>query len=394
MSDEALNEIKALLTAQAAEIASLKKIVETAPTISTLPASEVKVVKDEADQPFPTTGAFLKAVALAAYKPESIDVRLSGLKAVLGANEGIPSEGGFLLPSEQVLTVEHKVFESAVLAPLCDQRTIGANANSVDFYGLDEDSRADGTRFGGVRGYRLAEGATITASQPKFYRYTLKPKKYAVLSYISSEMLQDSSLIEQEVMGSAPKELAFMLDDDIMNGLGASGPTGLIVSPALVSVTKETGQAAATVVMRNLSKMWARLPAASKKNATWFINTELNPQLDELSIPAGLGALEPRFISYGADGIMRIKGRPVVETEFNLALGTKGDIIVADLSQYTLATKGGVIGAQSIHVQFLTDQSVFRFTARYDGQLKWKTALTPYKGSATQSPVVALDTRA
>jgi hypothetical protein len=55
--------------------------------------------------------------------------------------------------------------------------------------------------------------------------------------------------------------------------------------------------------------------------------------------------------------------------------------------------KGGVQSASSIHVQFVTDQTVFRFVYRVDGQPKWDSALTPLNGTNTVSPFVALATR-
>jgi HK97 family phage major capsid protein len=88
-------------------------------------------------------------------------------------------------------------------------------------------------------------------------------------------------------------------------------------------------------------------------------------------------------------------GAPVIETEFNATLGDQGDILLADMSQYKLAQAGTVQSASSIHVQFLTDQTAYRFTARYDGQATWRNALTPYKGTSnTISPFVALAERA
>jgi hypothetical protein len=47
----------------------------------------------------------------------------------------------------------------------------------------------------------------------------------------------------------------------------------------------------------------------------------------------------------------------------------------------------------SIHVQFLYDESIFRFVLRLDGQPERASALTPYKGSDTLSHFVALQTR-
>jgi hypothetical protein len=52
MSDEALNEIKALLTAQAEKINALETVIKTAPPVSTVPAARVEVTADPADVPF------------------------------------------------------------------------------------------------------------------------------------------------------------------------------------------------------------------------------------------------------------------------------------------------------------------------------------------------------
>jgi HK97 family phage major capsid protein len=84
----------------------------------------------------------------------------------------------------------------------------------------------------------------------------------------------------------------------------------------------------------------------------------------------------------------------VVETEFNPTLGTVGDILLADMSQYVIIDKD-VQAASSIHVQFLTDQVCYRFVYRCDGQPKIAAPLTPFKGGAnTLSPFVVVATRA
>ena len=69
---------------------------------------------------------------------------------------------------------------------------------------------------------------------------------------------------------------------------------------------------------------------------------------------------------------------------------TTNDIMLADMSQYLLWEKGGIDMATSMHVEFLTDQEVIRFIYRVDGQSAYASAITPYKGSSTQSPFVVL----
>ena len=46
-----------------------------------------------------------------------------------------------------------------------------------------------------------------------------------------------------------------------------------------------------------------------------------------------------------------------------------------------------------MHVRFTTDEMAFRATYRCDGESFWKSALTPFKGTKTQSPYVQLASR-
>ena len=85
--------------------------------------------------------------------------------------------------------------------------------------------------------------------------------------------------------------------------------------------------------------------------------------------------------------------QPEVVNEFSSAIGDLGDIVLADWSQYKLATIGGVEAASSMHVQFLTNQMAYRFIRRVDGNSTWQSALTPYKGTKTQSPFITLEAR-
>jgi HK97 family phage major capsid protein len=83
----------------------------------------------------------------------------------------------------------------------------------------------------------------------------------------------------------------------------------------------------------------------------------------------------------------------VIPVEYCATLGTVGDLVLADMSQYAVIEKGGLQQATSIHVAFVTDETAFRAVYRLDGQPKWRTPLTPFKGSNTLSPFVTLATR-
>jgi HK97 family phage major capsid protein len=126
----------------------------------------------------------------------------------------------------------------------------------------------------------------------------------------------------------------------------------------------------------------------------WLVNVDTLPQLDELALPVGTGALDPRFVAYNASGILTIKGRPVIPVEYCATLGTVGDIVATDLSRYRVIHKASGVDVQtSMHVRFVNSEQTFRGIYRVDGQPIPRSAITPFKGSNTLSPFVALATR-
>lgn len=343
-------------------------------------------------RPFATLGHQLQAIYNATVN-QDFGARNQLVAAAAGASEAIDSDGGFMVQSDLAAGIERRMHDVGTLLALMSP--IEVSGNGLVERVIDETSRANGSRGGAVRGYWVDEGDEITASRPKFAKRETKLQKAGALGYSTDELLDDfvamSSLFEEEFA----EELVFKVEDAIIEGDGASMPLGILAAPCLITQAKETGQAADTFTTANISNMWNRLPARSASSAVWLINQELGPQLDVLSIPAGTAALEPRFVTYSQDGLLRIKGRPVVVLEYCSALGDLGDVILADLTQYRLIRKGGVDQASSMHVRFATDEMAFRATYRVGGQPKWRTPLTPFKATSgrTVSPFVTLAAR-
>jgi len=343
---------------------------------------------------FKSLGEQLTAVANAAQPGQAVDPRLM-IGAATGMGEGVQSDGGFLVQTDFSSEMLRDTIATGILSSRTRRIPIGPNSNGLKINAVDETSRAS-SRFGGIIAYWLAEAGTKTASAPKFRQIELDLKKLIGLFYSTDELLMDATALEGVVRGWFAEEFGFQVDDKIVNGSGAGVPLGILNAPALVSVTKETSQTAATIVAENIEKMYSRMPASSLARAEWYINQEIWPQLFQLHHAVGTGGFSV-FVPGGnlAGGPFgTLLGRPIVPIEQAAALGTVGDIMFADLQKYLMIEKGGIQSASSIHVQFLTDQTVFRFTLRTDGQPIPNSARTPYKGSATQSPFVALATRA
>ena len=356
------------------------------PAISEDVKPEVKVIKDEADRPFETDGEFFQAVKNAAYYPQSQDVRLNSLKAT-GLSENVPADGGYLLQPQVSGGIIERMYNTGQIIGRVASDTIGPNSNSMLYNAVDETSRADGSRFGGVRGYWLAEAADKTASQPKFRQMELKLKKVAALCYATDELLGDAVALESWLARTVPEELRFQVENAFYNGNGVGRPLGIMNSPCLVSPLRIGANLVDEV---DIANMWSRRWPAFR-DYVWLINTTVWPQLVNLTLGNFPLVLPMNSGIQGDPGGFSIYGRPLIEVEYAAALGTTGDIMLASLSQYQTINKGGVQAASSIHVSFAADETVFRFVYRTDGQPLWNSALTPYAGS-TLSPFVVLAT--
>ena len=338
---------------------------------------------------FASFGEQLMAAYRAAMPGGKVDERLS-TRAASGLNESTPSDGGFLVQQDFVTELLKRTYETGILASKVKKIPISTNANGMKINAIDEDSRANGSRWGGVQTYWEGEADELTASKPKFRQMELSLKKLTGLCYATDELLQDAAALEAVIRQAFAEEFGFKIDDAILSGSGEGEPLGILNSGAIVTVAKEASQTD-TITVENLIKMWNRLWSRSRANAVWYINQELEPYLYTLKIgdkpvyiPAGGLSEKP----YGT-----LFGRPVVPIEQCSAAGEVGDIILADIGQYLLIDKGGVKAASSIHVRFLYDENVFRFIYRVDGKPIWTKPLTPYKGSATVSPFVTLAKR-
>ena len=388
MSEEInIAEIVEKATAKAAEEA-VKKFTDALPESKNgFAVKNVEVTQDEADKPFASLAEQMNAVKSAAMggKVDSRLRRLSAeVKAPLGLNEGVPSQGGFLLDPTISSEFLRPVHEEGVFSRLVRRLPVGANSNYGWINGIDETSRATGSRFGGVQAYWRPEAGSVTATKPKFRRVNWELKALEVLMYITDEQLQDASMTSEIARQSAVEELNFFVNDAILNGDGVGKPLGILNSPALISATRTD---ASNVLFADILNMYQRLHPAHRAGAAWFINSEVEPELNQLYLTT---SLEARFISYGNDGVLRMMGKPVYVTEFNAGLGSVGDIVLADMGDYLMWEKGGIQSSVNPWLQWLTSEQAFKFTYRVDGQPATYSAVTPYKGSNTQSPYVAL----
>jgi len=345
---------------------------------------------------FATFGDFLVACVRAERSSgRLVDPRLIQASAS-GASEAVPSDGGFLVQKDFSAELILRVYESGQIASRVRRIPISSNANGLKINALNETSRVDGSRWGGILAYWINEADTFTGTKPKFRQIEMNLQKLIGLCYATDELLSDSTALEAVIMQAFPEEFTFKVEDAIFNGTGAGQPLGIIGGAATVSVAKDGADSGATISTADVLNMWQRLWARSRQNSCWFINQDVEAKLYPLTLGSGT-AVQLLYTPPGVNGNNNqyglLLGRPVIPVEHCATLGTEGDVLLADLSQYLMIDKGAPQAASSIHVRFLNDETTFRFVYRVDGQASWNKTLTPKNGSNVVSPFVTLQVR-
>jgi HK97 family phage major capsid protein len=313
--------------------------------------------------------------------------------ATAGSDEqGVYSDphGGFLVPVGVAPGIMSVAPEDDPLAGLITNIPMMAPTVKMNAR-VDKDHSTSVS--GGLTVTRKPETVDASSSRMSFEQITMTAHDEFGLAFASEQVLQDSpqSFVAILQAGFRDEYVAAAMNERI-NGTGVGERLGVLNSPCLISVSKEVGQAAATITKENIDKMEARSWKYSR--AAWLANHNTRPQLKSLVQVVGAGGnAVPYFAFNAAGGGETLSGRPIFFTEFAKTLGTVGDLILGVWSEYLEGQYQSEQYAESIHVRFAAAERAFRFYRRNDGQPWWRSALTPKNGS-TLSPFVALATRA
>lgn len=363
---------------------------------------KVKLTRQEGEdengkyRPYRSLGLQLQAVYAASQNPHAADKRLLEMnkRAVAGMSEGVGAEGGFLLQDDYSSDLMRNTVETGLIAPKCRRFPTSPGSTGIQFPVLQETSRVDGSRWGGVQVYRVNEAAAATPKKAKFALERMGFEKLIGMFVATDELLADATFLGAWMSEAFKEEFAVKVDNEIVRGTGANQMMGILNANCLVTVSKESAQAAGTIVGMNCVKMFARLFGRSQQNAVWLANQDCFPQIATLTITkdkSDIPIYQPANIASGQT-LGTILGRPVIYVEQCSTVGTIGDLILADLTRYMIIEKDPQ-QASSIHVYFDTEQTAFRFSVRNNGQPMLKQAVTPMNGSNTLTDFVVLETR-
>lgn len=366
----------------------------------------------------PTLGDILQQAAARELQTRGMRVRGVTLNAgdPSGQNVSNDEDGGYLLNPTISRGLLESLREGSFFLPKVRRLTVGPDSNSVVMPYLKDKDRQTGSRFGGVRAYWMDEAEKYTPSQIKFATRNIALGKLGALGFATEEMLRDSNYLESIMRNAFRNEMTWQVDEAVLFGLGTREgetlqPTGLLNTTAstgnvaLLTVAKETGQAAGSVTFKNILALWNRMSPENRSKAVWMINPDLETMLIQMLMQTGTIETGETALAQGmpvympANGLSTapygtLLGRPVVPNEHMAAAGALGDIAFIDPTEYFWIDRDGMKEATSIHVRFEYDEMAFKFTYRCNGMPTWYSPTTPPKGGTTRSPYVVLGARA
>lgn len=342
-------------------------------------------IEDDPMRGFNSDVEFFRAVYDASLQGNAIDERL-----LIGANAathtGNSGEYGYLAPVQMSSTIFEIMHQENSLLSLVDLEptSLGAVQKTTD----------ESTPWGSdsIQARWRDEAAEMTPSKkPKPKKELMELHQLYVFVRSTEELRQDAPRLQNRLLNKSAVAFDWKINKALFEDDGVGKPLGWMKSNALVTQTKEDGQAANTFVAENVAKMYSR--CIDKTNAIWFINEDVFPEIITMSLN-GRSIWTPTEAGFKGSPGGTLLGRPVRFSEHCETLGTKGDIqLISPKGYYAIARGTQPEFAESMHLYFDRNEMAFRWTFRFNGQPHMSKPVTPNKGTATRSHFIALETR-
>ena len=335
-------------------------------------------------RPFSSGG---RARSVAGDKRSSPDPR-----AQTGAAfETDPTAGGFLVPTTYVESLVASMYDEAVIAPFATAWRPTSQPRP-SFLALMKRAARMARAGAAPRPIGASKRRMSAPSMPKFRAVEFGAHKLYAVCFASAELIADAPMLGAYMTRAFAAEMSFKLDQAIVSGQGSGQPQGVLFSQALITVAKDTSQAAATISYNNVENMWAALPVPCRRRGVWLIHELVEKQFSDANFVTAASVAMYMPAAAGGNEFPLLKGRPLIQIEQGKPVGTTGDIILCDFSQYGIVD-GGLKANLSMEADFDHDQGIFRFAWRVDGKTLWSSPVTSYSNSTQRSPFVALATR-
>lgn len=236
--------------------------------------------------------------------------------------------------------------------------------------------------------------------------YNMEMDGYKVSGYfaVCNAVLEDSDVsLATEFINALGKAIGKAVDKAILYGKNVKMPMGIVTSLLLTEAPDEypatgrewedlsashviTGKTATGIVLFQdiVTSSGVIDNDYDTGEIVWVMNKKTHTKL----IAESMGVNSAAAIAAGMNNSMPVIGGPIVELKYI----PDDTVIFGYFKNYVLAERAGTKIAQSEHVRFLEDQTVFKGTARYDGDLAIREAFAVYgigKAPVTTAPTFA-----
>lgn len=225
--------------------------------------------------------------------------------------------------------------------------------------------------------------ANINELNLSFYEVTLDCHKVAGYFAVCNANLEDSDIdLARELLTAIGQAIGLALDKAILYGTGNGMPKGIVTRlaetsqpanyPALarpwadlhtsnIKAINSASMTAAELFAAIVTDFGAAKGKYSRGEKVWVMNEKTYTALMAKTISVNAQGQ----IVAGVNGVMPVVGGVIEVLDF-----VPDNVIIAGyFDLYLLGERAGQKFAQSEHVRFLADQTVFKGTARYDGDV-------------------------
>jgi HK97 family phage major capsid protein len=326
-------------------------------------------------------------------------------RAVLGTTTQVDAEGGYMLETKTVQNMFESVIRESPFLERCDTLPVDPGNIAVKWGYLDEGTTGDNPA--GMYAYWASEAETVSLTNIKMKEKTIELHKIMAISATTSEMLKIPNYWTSIVQANMPKVFRRKLESSVIASDGVGKPLGILnlrksteTPPGPLVVAPAEGGQTESFVPKNFPEMWEKCPfyPDERRQVVWLAHPDCEKVWESMAWDFSAGDV-PVFVTSGGGfvdgvtGIPSLKGRPVFFTDHCSAVGTEGDLILTNLNQYLILTQGGLDYAVSIHVEFLTDQQVFRWIMYVGGGAKPDAPIYVKNSTTKRGYFVTLATR-
>ncbi len=318
-------------------------------------------------------------------------------KAALAESSG--STGGYTVPPDfkkELLTIagEDDFFEPRA-------RVLPMASLEMEFPVLDITTN-QGTGItpyaGGVVGYWTPEATQLSESEPAFRMSKLVANALTIYAVASNQMLQDNGIgLDAWLTQIFSWAITWFKTYAFLQGIGAGNqmPLGIIKAPATYVQNRTSPMA---FKLSDAAAMFSHLNWRSWGSSCWIMHQSVLPQLIQMFANGSSGDrlvwLSPLGSATEGGAVAKfpmvfLNGLPIYFTEKVPVLGTKGDVLLADLSQYIIGNRLDIQIDVSPHVLFKYNQMAWRVVLRTDGK-PWLNSVITDAAGWVNSPFVCL----